>query len=94
MVPRWLRFTGLTLLLGFAAVPAARADTRWSVSIGVGAPRVGVSSATNGYDRYRYRDDRRRDTRGRWDRYQGRDLNRDRDWREHDRGSDRGDRRR
>lgn len=49
MVPRWLRYAGLTVLLGFAVVPAARADTRWSFNVHVGAPRVGVATAPYGY---------------------------------------------
>ena len=49
MVPRWLRFAGLTLLLGFAVVPAAHAQTRWSIDIGVGGPRVAVAPAPYGY---------------------------------------------
>ena len=49
MSRRWLRFAGLTLLLGFAAVPAAHADTRWSINVGVGGSRVGVAPAPYGY---------------------------------------------
>ncbi|MGH9139901.1 MAG: hypothetical protein ACRD2I_02035 [Vicinamibacterales bacterium] len=49
MVPRWLRFAGLTLMLGFGVVPAAHADTRWSIDIGLGGPRVVAAPARYGY---------------------------------------------
>ena len=61
MVPRWLRFAGLTLWLGLAVVPAAHADTRWSFDVGIGGPRVGVARAPYGYvwepGRYIWTDD-------------------------------------
>lgn len=40
MKRHWLRFAGLTLMLGFLAVPSAHADTRWSFNVRVGQPRV------------------------------------------------------
>jgi hypothetical protein len=114
MVRRWLRFAGLTLLLGFAVVPAAHADTRWSVNSGIGGPRVGVAAVPygyvcapgryvwTGYDyrwvegrwvpplygrrvpyAYRYRGDRRWDTRAGWR------FDRERDWRDRRREDER-----
>ncbi len=49
MVARWLRLAGLTLMIGFAVVPAAHADTRWSISIGLDGPRAVAAPAPYGY---------------------------------------------
>ena len=48
MAPRWLQVAGLTGLLGVAVAPAAHADTRWSINIGVGAPRFAVPPSYRG----------------------------------------------
>jgi hypothetical protein len=49
MLHRLSRLVGLTLLVGLAYVPAAHADTRFSLSIGVPFAPVAVAPAPYGY---------------------------------------------
>jgi hypothetical protein len=49
MLHRLSRLVGLTLLLGLAYVPAAHADTRFSLSIGVPFAPVAAAPAPFGY---------------------------------------------
>ena len=94
MLNRLSRLIGLTLLLGLAYVPAAHADTRFSLSIGVPPAPIAVAAAPFGYvwqPGYYVREGfHRRWVPGRW--VPG--AHRSRDWRyERDRRRDDRDRR-
>jgi len=47
-----LRVAGLMVLFGALSVATARADSRFSVHVGIGAPPVVVAPGPYGYDGY------------------------------------------
>jgi len=52
MTRMMLRVAGLVVLFGALSVGTARADTRFSIHVGIGAPPVAVAPGPYGYDGY------------------------------------------
>ncbi len=52
MTRMMLRVAGLVVLFGSLSVATARADSRFSIHVGIGAPPVAVAPGPYGYDGY------------------------------------------